>query len=183
MSLEVATPYQASGAQKSSAVGPAAARPVQSRRRRTPRAGPGGSPPGGAGMAHLRAGEVGHVEHVHGLLAEGRDMGRGDVEVELPERGREIVEQARPVEARSTSIRCGGSTGRCRSRPPGAHVERPWRCFGGRLPATSSAILTSPFSARSIARRHALGPAQLVLVPLEGAGDEDGVERQCRRWS
>ena len=35
----------------------------------------------------------------------------------------------------------------------------------------------SPFSAFSIELRHALGAAQLVLVALEGAGDEDRVER------
>ena len=62
----------------------------------------------------------------------------------------------------------------------GSDVEGPRAASrGGRRPATRSAIFTSPLSARSIARRDALGPAQLVLVELEGAREEDGVERHA----
>ena len=39
--------------------------------------------------------QVGDVEHVDHALAEGRDMGRGDVQIELGQRGRQLVEQAR----------------------------------------------------------------------------------------
>ena len=47
----------------------------------------------------LRAQQIGDVEHVAGALAEGRDMGGGDVEVELRDRRRQFVKQTRPVEA------------------------------------------------------------------------------------
>src|SRR3979409_2233266 len=47
----------------------------------------------------LRAEQVGDVEHVAGALAEGRDMGRGDVEVELRNRRRQLIQKAWPVEA------------------------------------------------------------------------------------
>ncbi len=47
----------------------------------------------------LRAEQIGDVEHVAGALAEGRDMGRGDIEVELRDRGGQFVQQARAVEA------------------------------------------------------------------------------------
>src|SRR5680860_302850 len=46
----------------------------------------------------LLAGEIGHVEHIDGLLAEGRDMGRGDVEIEIGDLARHIVQQTRTVE-------------------------------------------------------------------------------------
>ena len=59
----------------------------------------GGSPPRGAAVGDLVADEIGHVEDVDRPLAEGRDMGRGDVEVEVGDRPREVVEEARPVEA------------------------------------------------------------------------------------
>src|SRR3954454_24843660 len=41
----------------------------------------------------LGAEQVGDVEHVAGALAEGGDMRRGDVEVELRDRGGELVQQ------------------------------------------------------------------------------------------
>src|SRR6185312_12273776 len=47
----------------------------------------------------LRAEQVGDVEHVAGTLAERRDMGGGDVEVELRDRGGQLIEQAGAVEA------------------------------------------------------------------------------------
>lgn len=47
----------------------------------------------------LGAEQVGDIEHVAGALAEGRDMRRGDVEVELRGRGGQLVEQAGEVEA------------------------------------------------------------------------------------
>src|SRR4051794_24027645 len=50
-----------------------------------------------ARVGDLCAGEVGDVEDIDRLLAEGRDMGRGDVEVELPDDGREVIEQPWPV--------------------------------------------------------------------------------------
>src|SRR5680860_699649 len=46
----------------------------------------------------LLAGEIGHVEHIDGLLAEGRDMSRGDVEIEIGDLARHIVQQTRTVE-------------------------------------------------------------------------------------
>src|SRR6202022_1572785 len=46
----------------------------------------------------LRAEQVGDVKHVAGALAEGRDMGGGDVEVELRNRGGELIQQTRPVD-------------------------------------------------------------------------------------
>src|SRR5450755_4985023 len=49
--------------------------------------------------ADLGAEQVGDVEHVAGALAEGRDMGGGDVEVKLRDRGGQLIQQARPVEA------------------------------------------------------------------------------------
>ena len=51
-------------------------------------------------VGNLVADEVGHVEHVDGALAEGRDVGRGDVEIEVGNGAGEIVEKAGPVEAR-----------------------------------------------------------------------------------
>src|SRR5262245_41034195 len=47
----------------------------------------------------LRAEEIRDIKHVSRALAEGRDMGGGDVEIELRERGRQLIEQAWPVEA------------------------------------------------------------------------------------
>src|SRR6185369_8317867 len=47
----------------------------------------------------LGAEQVGDVEHVAGAFAEGRDMGGGDVEVELRDRGRQLIQKARSVEA------------------------------------------------------------------------------------
>src|ERR1700683_3318846 len=41
--------------------------------------------------------QVGDVEHVAGALAEGRDMGGGDVEVELRNRGGQLIQEAGPV--------------------------------------------------------------------------------------
>ena len=46
----------------------------------------------------LCAGEVGHVEHVDGPLAEGRDMRRGDIEIEPIKRLGQFVEEADAVE-------------------------------------------------------------------------------------
>src|SRR5229473_8282217 len=46
----------------------------------------------------LGAEQVGDVEYVAGALAEGRDMGGGDVEVEFGNRGGELIQEARPVE-------------------------------------------------------------------------------------
>src|ERR1700722_12483344 len=48
---------------------------------------------------NLRAQEIGDVEHVAGALAEGRDMGGSDIEVELRDRRRQFVQQTRTVEA------------------------------------------------------------------------------------
>jgi hypothetical protein len=48
----------------------------------------------------LRAGQVGHVEHVDDPLAERRHMRRGDVEVELRQRGDQFV-------ARMSAATCG----------------------------------------------------------------------------
>src|SRR6266404_1483929 len=47
----------------------------------------------------LGAEQIGDVEHVAGALAEGRDMGGGDIEVQLRYRRRQLVQQARAVEA------------------------------------------------------------------------------------
>src|SRR4051794_6156173 len=47
----------------------------------------------------LRAEQVGNIKHVAGALAEGRYMGGGDVEVEFRDRGGELIQQARAVEA------------------------------------------------------------------------------------
>ena len=49
--------------------------------------------------ADLGAEQVGDVEHVAGAFAEGRDMGGGNVEVELRDRGRQLIQQAGAVEA------------------------------------------------------------------------------------
>ena len=46
----------------------------------------------------LLAGEIGHVEHVDRLLAEGGDMRRGDVEIEIGDLARHVIEQAGAVE-------------------------------------------------------------------------------------
>ena len=48
----------------------------------------------------LRPGEVGHIEGVDHLFAEGRDMGRGDIERKVRQRAGDLREQAGPVEAR-----------------------------------------------------------------------------------
>ena len=125
-------------------------------------------------------GQVGHVEHVHRLLAEGHDMGRGDVEVELAERRREVVEQARPVEARhldhGLAVRQGVVDGHL-----GRHVEG------------LGALLRRALAVHEVGDLHLalerpldrfgdpLGPAQLVLVPVEGARQDDGVERHAVR--
>src|SRR5262245_5639731 len=42
--------------------------------------------------------QVGDVEHIDHPFAEGSDMGRGDVEVELRQCRRQFVEETRPVE-------------------------------------------------------------------------------------
>src|SRR4051794_12962327 len=42
----------------------------------------------------LGAEQVGDIEHVAGAFAEGRDMGGGNVEVELRDRGRQLIQQA-----------------------------------------------------------------------------------------
>src|ERR1700744_4299907 len=47
----------------------------------------------------LGAEQVGDVEHVSGALAEGRDMGGRDVEVELRDRGGQLIQQPGAVEA------------------------------------------------------------------------------------
>src|SRR5262245_665420 len=44
--------------------------------------------------------QVGDIENVHRTLAEGRDMRRGDVETEVGNGAGQIIEKARPVEAR-----------------------------------------------------------------------------------
>ena len=72
--------------------GRGAARSAPGRRRRLPAAG--GSPPR-AGLGDLVAEKIGHVEDVDRALAEGRDMGRGDVEAEVRDRPGEVVEEAR----------------------------------------------------------------------------------------
>src|SRR5438445_1822977 len=47
----------------------------------------------------LGAEQVGDVEHVARAFAEGRDMGGGNVEVELRDRGGALIQQAGAVEA------------------------------------------------------------------------------------
>src|SRR5229473_904720 len=42
----------------------------------------------------LRAQEVGDIEHVAGALAKRRDVGGGDIEIELRDRGRQLIQQA-----------------------------------------------------------------------------------------
>src|SRR3984957_14801604 len=47
----------------------------------------------------LGAGQGGDIKHGAGALAEGRDMGGGDVEIELRNRCCQLIQQAGPVEA------------------------------------------------------------------------------------
>src|SRR3982750_1993679 len=44
----------------------------------------------------LGAEQIGDIEHVAGAFAEGRDMRRGDIEVEFRDRRGQFVQQARP---------------------------------------------------------------------------------------
>ena len=103
------------------------------------------------GAVILRAEQIGDVEHVDHALAEGRDMRRGDVEVELRQRRGQLVEQARPVEPghldHGVAVRplvVDGHLGLDREG-----LER-GPCGGARL-ATTSGSLISPRSAFSIA--------------------------------
>ncbi len=45
------------------------------------------------------AGQVGDIEHIDRLLAEGGDLRRGDVEIEAEQRFGDVIEQADTVEA------------------------------------------------------------------------------------
>src|SRR6516165_12532273 len=51
------------------------------------------------GRGNLRAQKIGHIKYVDHPFTECRDMRRGDVEIELGERGREVVKEPRPIKA------------------------------------------------------------------------------------
>ena len=124
----------------------------------------------------LRAEQVGDIEHVAGALAEGRDMGRGDVEVELRDRGGQLIQQAGPVEAgdldHGVAVRPLVVDGHFR-----LDHERP------RLAAAGGAA-RHHFGQPQFAFQHLLdhladprrAPA-LVLVAVVFPRDRDGVER------
>jgi len=155
--------------------------------------GPGGSDIGVAaqhrqqaladGVMALRAGdllvgEVGDVEHVDGLLAERGDVRRGDVEVEVGERIGELEQQARAVEARHLDH--GELVGqRVVDERLGRHRE-------GAEPAPSLAPLGHQRAEPDLAFQQFLdglgdapGSPQLVLVEVELAGEQEGVEREA----
>ena len=155
--------------------GAASARPPAGRRRR--RAAGGGSPPRARRIDDLVAGQIGHVEDVDGPLAEGRDMGRGDVEVEVGDRPGQVVEQAgRSRPEASMTVNCSSSA-------------LSTMMLVSSVKALSRALLLAlaarPCSGRRMRAGERLldqvadlaGAALLVGVVVELAADRDRVER------
>ncbi len=103
-----------------------------------------------------------------------------DVEVQPAQRRGELVEQARPVQARDLDDRVPGG-----QRVVDDHLAAAtWNAFGAALrsgprAATASAIRISPFSARSMccATRSARRSSSSSMS--KARRDEDGVERQA----
>ena len=127
---------------------------------------------------HLLVGEVGDVENVHRLLAEGGDVRRGDVEVEVGQRAGELVEQAGAVEARDLHHR--ELVG---ERVVDQHLGRHREGADGAAPA--HARLRHQVAEPDLALEQlldGLGDAprapQLVLVQVELAREQEGVERE-----
>src|SRR3984957_20858335 len=125
----------------------------------------------------LRPEQIGHVEHVDRALAEGRDVRRGDVEVELGQRGGELVEQAGAVEAayldHGVAVR------------PGIVDVDLWLDREGLDAALRRRALLHPLGQLYVAVQRALdrigdadGAPSLVVVELELARHRYGVERE-----
>ena len=127
-------------------------------------------------MRHLLAREIRDVEHVDGLLAEGRDVRRGDVEEEVGQRARQLVEQARPVAP--GHLDHGELIGE-RIVDDDLRLDREGHDAARRRAALGQQILEPDVAAQQ-APDHvadAAAAAELVLVVLELAVEQEGVER------
>ena len=130
-----------------------------------------------AGIGDLVADEIGHIEDVDGALAEGDDMRRGDVEIEVGDRPRQVVEQAGTVEAGRLD---GGELVRPGVVDEDAGLQRERAKAGAALrpcAATISGSRTAPDSACSMRSPTRRARRNLVGLVVELAVDEDGIER------
>ena len=129
----------------------------------------------------LRARQVGDIEHVDGLFAEGGDVGRGDVEVEIGTALRSGVEQADAVKTVDLDHR-EAVREVLSMMTRGVHREGLDR--GLSRPGTSAGIVAQAQLARAGAWRwfaDALGAAALVLVVVEFTAAAEWCRAPCHR--
>src|SRR5271163_5097883 len=124
----------------------------------------------------LGAREVGYIERIDRLFTKGHDMGGPDVQIELRKGGSEVVEKARTVEP--GNLEHGVAI---RKRIVDHDLRLDGERSGARVGATLGGDDFADFdlAAQRLFDRtgHAPAASQLVLVAVEGARNEDRVER------
>ena len=120
--------------------------------------------------------QIGDIEHVDRLLAEGGDVRRGDVETQVGDGAGHLVEQAGTVAGRTTSITVKWSDTALSMMTSGSTVNAPSRPLGLMPLCHQVRQAHLALAAASRSCRRCVCATALVVVLVELAVEQEGVE-------